>query len=202
MEREIGISFPGSSLSDSAFYYKEQTEPEPYQELFLTTSKNAKRRLRGWLQYIENAMMDIRKYDDRDQLNAYVICTKFSYTEVEVRDSEGNSHIQKIESAIHQNLRFIIGRLDVVTNRKRTEKAFPAEQMNDLIRFKEHITELVKLIDNCSSSIRKYDTNKTIDALIKDILDKNEELFEDLQKVKSFVVYNKELNDDVEADID
>ena len=201
MEKEIGIEFPGSSLGDSAFY-KEQTEPKPYQELFLTTSKNAKRRLRGWLQYIENAMMAIRKYDDRDQLNAYVICTKFSYTEVEVRDSEGNSHIQKIESAIHQNLRFIIGRLDVVTNRKRTEKAFPAEQMNDLIRFKEHITELVKLIDNCSSSIRKYDTNKTIDALIKDILDKNEELFEDLQKVKSFVVYNKELNDDAEADID
>jgi hypothetical protein len=60
----------------------------------------------------------------------------------------------------------------------------------------------VKLIDNCSSSIRKYDTNKTIDALIKDILDKNEELFEDLQKVKSFVVYNKELNDDAEVDID
>ena len=201
MEKEIGIDFPGSTLGDSAFY-KEQTEPEPYQELFLTTSKNAKRRLRGWLQYIENAMMDIRKYDDRDQLNAYVICTKFSYTEVEVRDSEGNSHIQKIESAIHQNLRFIIGRLDVVTNRKRTEKAFPAEQMNDLIRFKEHITELVKLIDNCSSSIRKYDTNKTIDALIKDILDKNEELFEDLQKVKSFVVYNKELNAAVESDID
>ena len=201
MEKEIGIDFPGSSLGDSAFY-KEQTEPEMYQELFLTTSKNAKRRLRGWLQYIENAMMAIRKYDDRDQLNAYVICTKFSYTEVEVRDSEGNSHIQKIESAIHQNLRFIIGRLDVVTNRKRTEKAFPAEQMNDLIRFKEHITELVKLIDNCSSSIRKYDTNKTIDALIKDILDKNEELFEDLQKVKSFVVYNKELNDDAEVDID
>ena len=201
MEKEIGIDFPGSSLGDSAFY-KEQTEPEPYQELFLTTSKNAKRRLRGWLQYIENAMMAIRKYDDRDQLNAYVICTKFSYTEVEVRDSEGNSHIQKIESAIHQNLRFIIGRLDVVTNRKRTEKAFPAEQMNDLIRFKEHITELVKLIDNCSSSIRKYDTNKTIDALIKDILDKNEELFEDLQKVKSFVVYNKELNAAIESDID
>lgn len=201
MEKEIGIDFPGSTLGDSAFY-KEQTEPEPYQELFLTTSKNAKRRLRGWLQYIEAAMEAIRKYDDNGQLNAYVICTKFSYTEVEVRDSEGNSHIQKIESAIHQNLRFIIDRLDVVTNRKRTEKAFPAEQMNDLIRFKEHITELVKLIDNCSSSIRKYDTNKTIDALIKDILDKNEELFEDLQKVKSFVVYNKELNAAVESDID
>ena len=52
MEKEIGISFPGSTLSDSAFY-NEQTESEPYQELFLTTSKNAKRRLRGWLQYIE-----------------------------------------------------------------------------------------------------------------------------------------------------
>ena len=196
MEKEIGIQFPGSSLSDSAFY-EEQSEPETYQELFLTTSKNAKRRLRGWLQYIEDAMEAIRKYDDNDQLNAYVICTKFSYTEIEVHDSEGNSHIQEIESDIHENLRFIIDRLDVVTNRRRTEKAFPAEQMNQLISFKEHVTELLKIIDKCSSSIRKYDSNKTIDTLIEDIVKKNEDLFDELQEIKSFVVYNKELNFDI-----
>lgn len=197
MEKEIGIEFPGSSISDSEFY-REQSEPtdkeETYQELFLTTSKNAKRRLRGWLQYIEEAMSSIRKYDDNDQLNAYVICTKFSYTEIEVYDSEGNSHIQKIESDIHHNIRFIIDRLDVVTNRRRTEKAFPVDQMNQLISFKEHVTELLRLIDNCSSSIRKYETNKEISRLIEDIVKKNEELFDELQEIKSFVVYNKELN--------
>ncbi len=196
MEKEIGISFPGSSLSDSAFYH-EQTEPEPYQELFLTTSKNAKKRLRGWLQYIESAMTAIRKYDDNDQMNAYVICAKFSYTEIEVRDEDGDSHIQRIESGIHQNLRFIIDRLDVITNRKRTEKAFPAEQMNQLISFKEHVTELLKIIDNCSTSIRKYDSNKTISPLIEDIVKKNDDLFDELQEIKSFVVYNKELNFDI-----
>lgn len=199
MEKEIAISFPGSSLTDSAFYHEQHNseDGELYQELFLTTSKNAKRRLRGWLQYIESAMTAIRKYDDNDQLNAYVICTKFSYTEIEVRDEEGESHIQRIESGIHQNLRFIIDRLDVITNRKRTEKAFPAEQMNQLISFKEHVTELLKIIDNCSSSIRKYDSNKTISPLIEDIVKKNEDLFDELQEIKSFVVYNKELNFDI-----
>lgn len=196
MEKEIGISFPGSSLSDSAFY-EEQAEPETYQELFLTTSKNAKRRLRGWLEYIEAAMEAIRHYDDNDKLNAYVVCTRFSYTEVEVHDSEGNSHIERIESVMHANLEFIIDRLDVVTNRKRTEKAFPPDQMNTLIRFKAHITDLLRIIDNCSSTIRKYGTNSSINQLIEDMVKKNEELFDDLNEVKSFVVYNKELNFDI-----
>lgn len=200
MEKEIGIQFPGSCIGNSEFYHEHTefaSEEETYQELFLTTSKNAKRRLRGWLQYIEAAMTAIRKYDDNDQLNAYVICTKFSYTEIEVHDNEGNTRIEKIEAGIHRNLRFIIERLDVVTNRRRTEKAFPAEQMNQLIAFKEGVYELLKLIDACSTSIRKYESNKTISPLIEDIVKKNEELFEHLHEIKSFVVYNKELNFDV-----
>jgi hypothetical protein len=200
MEKELTISFPGSSIGNSDFY-NEQTEStekeETYQELFFTTSKNAKRRLRGWLEYIEAAMDGIRKYDSNDQLNAYVICTKLSYTEIEVRDGEGNSHVEKIESAVHANLRFIIDRLDVVTNRKRTEKAFPPEQMNSLIKFKEHIQELLNLINNCSAAIRKFESNKSINNLIEDIVKKNDDLFDDLAEVRSFVVYNKELNFDI-----
>lgn len=200
MEKEIGISYPGSSISGSYFYHEqsESTEKEEtFQELFFTTSKNAKRRLRGWLEYIEATMDALKNYDANDQLNPYVICTKFSYTEVEVRDTEGSSHVEKIEASAHANLRFIIDRLDVVTNRKRTEKAFPAEQMNTLIRFKEHITELLKLIDGCATTIRKYGSNKTINPMIEDIVKKNDELFDDLSEVKSFVVYNKELNFDL-----
>lgn len=53
-------------------------EPEQvYQELFLTTNRNAKKRLRRWSEAVEDVLKDINSYQKNDQLNAGLISNEF-----------------------------------------------------------------------------------------------------------------------------
>lgn len=196
MEKEIGISFPGSSLSNSEFYHEQS---EPYQELFLTNSKNAKKRLRRWTESVEEILKTIQSYDKNDQLNSGLIGTEFGSVIVPVTTYNGEyttTTMTETESQNHHVLTFIIKKLEIVTERKRTSNAFPPDQMDKLKEFRNEIRELVRCIDACCDLSKKKATNTVLNNSVKDIVNANTKALSSYQQISSFI-HDSSLNFEV-----
>ena len=172
-------------------------EPDQvYQELFLTTSKNAKKRLRRWSEAVEDVLKDISGYQKNDQLNAGLIASEFGNVYITTY-VYGSPVTNSYESAYHHALTFIIKKLEIVTERKRTSKAFDPSQMDQLKDFRNDIRELVRRIDACVNLTKEKATNTVLNNAVKDVVEANAKCIETYSKVRSFI-HNSDLNFNIE----
>lgn len=175
----------------------DDVEPDQvYQELFLTTSRNAKKRLRRWTETVEDVLKDINSYQKNDQLNAGLIASEFGNVYMTTYVN-GTPVTSTYESAYHHALTFIIKKLEIVTERKRTSKAFDPSQMDQLKDFRNDIRELVRTIDACVNLTKEKATNTVLDNAVKDVVDANNKCVETYSKVRSFI-HSSDMNFNIE----
>ena len=167
-----------------------------YQELFLTTSRNAKKRLRRWTETVEDVLKDINSYQKNDQLNAGLIATEFGNVYITTYVN-GIPSTRASETAYHHALTFIVKKLEIVTERKRTSKAFDPSQMDQLKDFRNDIRDLVRTIDACVNLTKEKATNTVLNNAVKDVVEVNTKCIETYSKVRSFI-HNSDLNFNIE----
>lgn len=169
---------------------------EVYQELFLTTSRNAKKRLRRWSEAVEDVLKDINSYQKNDQLNAGLIAQEFGNVYMTTYVN-GVPATRAYESAYHHALTFIIKKLEIITERKRTSKAFDTSQMDQLKDFRNDIRELVRTIDACVNLTKEKATNSVLGNAVKDVVEANAKCIETYTKVRSFI-HSSDMNFNIE----
>ena len=167
-----------------------------YQELFLTTNRNAKKRLRRWSEAVEDVLKDINSYQKNDQLNAGLIATEFGNVYITTYVG-GIPTTSTYESAYHHALTFIVKKLEIITERKRTSKAFDVSQKDQLKEFRNDIRDLVRTIDACVNLTKEKATNTVLNNAVKDVVEANEQCIESYSKVRSFI-HNSDLNFNIE----
>lgn len=169
---------------------------EVYQELFLTTSRNAKKRLRRWSETVEDVLKDINSYQKNDQLNAGLIASEFGNVYITTYVN-GIPSTRAYESAYHHALTFIIKKLEIITERKRTSKAFEPSQMDQLKAFRNDIRELVRTIDACVNLTKEKATNTVLNNAVKDVVNANTACIDTYTKIRSFI-HSSDLNFNIE----
>jgi len=167
-----------------------------YQELFLTTSRNAKKRLRRWTETVEDVLKDINTYQKNDQLNAGLIASEFGNVYITTYVN-GIPTTSAYESAYHHALTFIVKKLEIITERKRTDKAFDPSQKDQLKDFRNDIRDLVRTIDACVNLTKEKATNTVLNNAVKDVVESNAKCIETYSKVRSFI-HNSDLNFNIE----
>lgn len=167
-----------------------------YQELFLTTSRNAKKRLRRWSEAVEDVLKDINGYQKNDQLNAGLIATEFGNVYITTYVN-GIPSTRAYETAYHHALTFIVKKLEIITERKRTNKAFDVSQKDQLKDFRNDIRDLVRTIDACVNLTKEKATNTVLNNAVKDVVEANTKCIETYSKVRSFI-HNSDLNFNIE----
>jgi len=167
-----------------------------YQELFLTTSRNAKKRLRRWSEAVEDVLKDISSYQKNDQLNAGLIASEFGNVYITTYVN-GIPSTRAYETAYHHALTFIIKKLEIITERKRTSKAFDVSQKDQLKEFRNDIRDLVRTIDACVNLTKEKATNTVLNNAVKDVVEANAKCIETYSKVRSFI-HNSDLNFNIE----
>jgi len=172
-------------------------DPEQvYQELFLTTSRNAKKRLRRWSEAVEDVLKDINSYQKNDQLNSGLIASEFGNVYITTYVN-GIPTTSTYESAYHHALTFIVKKLEIITERKRTSKAFDTSQMDQLKDFRNDIRELLRTIDACVKLAKEKATNTVLNNAVKDVVNANSKCIETYSKVRSFI-HGSDMNFNIE----